>query len=154
MRATRGLRGSVVAFVFVVQALFSMNASASHAIPVSTTFTATGSLTIESFGAYIPCTTNMVLTTDAVGHAQITQMTFNSAPCVAFETQGFPWPVTFSGSAVGVVSNATLLSPFGNCIGNFQVNFWSSTMQFSGTWGPCGVSGTLTILPYFSVVTP
>src|ERR1700761_1948682 len=100
----RAIRGFVVAFLFAAQVLFASSAGAVHAVPVSTTFTAVGQITIANASLDIPCIATMVLTTDAAGNVRITQMTFNnlaSPICTTLQAERLPWPVVFSGTFGG-----------------------------------------------------
>lgn len=152
----RAKRGFVAAFLFAAQMLFASSTWAAHAIPVNTTFTASGPITIDTSSLNVPCYATMVLTTDAAGNVRITQMTFSalSSPlCSIFEAEALPWPVTLNGP-FGVALNARLEFQLGSCFGALSMDFWSNTATFSGLWGGCSVTGTLSISPVFSVVTP
>lgn len=152
----RAAQGFAFAFLLAAQLLFASSAWATHAVPVSSTFTAVGQITITNEGVDAPCIATLVLTTDAAGNVRITQMTFTtpgSLICGSFQAERLPWPVVFTGT-FGGAQTANVSSPFGSCSGTLFMSFWSSTATLSGNWGICPVSGTLSISPNFTIVTP
>lgn len=151
----RALKAAAAALILIFSTLLPMSAFATHAVPISTTFTATGPLNIDSYGLNIPCIATLVLTTDAVGNVRITQMTMSSsALCEQFAAKNLPWTSTLGGS-VAIFSNAMLVNPLFGCSGGIAGNFTSpGLMSINGIWGACQVSAFLTISPAFSIVGP
>lgn len=152
----RALKAAAVSLILMFSALLPMSAFATHAVPVSTTFTATGPLDIDSMGLNISCTVTIVLTTDAAGNIKITQMTmsqFNSV-CSTFTARFLPWNGSLGGS-FAAFQNAWLDASIASCNGSIGANFYTgSLMTINGFWGSCAVSGTLTISPVLQIVGP
>lgn len=150
MRATRGF---IVALLLFTQALFASATWASHAIPVSTTFTAFGPLTISAPQGTIPCTATLVLTTDILGNLHVTQMTLTgtSGLCEVISAEQLPWSIGLTFSNGTIQAAALEAQPFFNCNGSTFVSFSGSHLFMNGSWGVCSVSGNLAISPTLTI---
>lgn len=146
------LRASLMA----AGAVLAAPAFAAHAIPVNTTFTATGPTSMTQSNVTLNCISTFTLVSDDSGNVKVTQATFASGNllCRSLSASGLPWQVAFSSTAEAVISNVSVKSPLGLCSGivNTGIDSANSEITLRGSLGPCTVSGVLNVAPHFSVV--
>ena len=129
-------------------------AFAAHAIPVSTTFTASGPTSLSVLGIAVPCTSTFVLVTDAGGNVTVTQATFTgSSTCTGIHANNLPWSVSLPSTTSATINNVSVTAVGVTCSGNVGATVnTNSSITLGGTLGVCSVSGTLAISPAFQVV--
>ena len=98
-----GAAGSAAAFKFA---------------PPSAVFSATGSIAITapSGGAY-ECKVTIRGKTSKTGRAKIMHAIFmpGASSCANTAAAGLPWHVKAASATAGVITNAAIITPFGNC---------------------------------------
>lgn len=137
-------------------AVFAAPAFAAHAIPVDTSFTASGPTSMTQSHLSINCTSTFTLVSDGGGNVKVTQATFagGSVLCRSLSAVGLPWPVSFNSTSAAVINNVAVKSPLGTCSGNVDASVDNANSQIglNGPLGPCTVSGGLNVAPNFRVV--
>jgi hypothetical protein len=140
-----------------ISAIFAAPVFAAHAIPVNTTFTATGPTTMTQSLITINCISTFTLVSDDGGNVKVTQATFagGSGLCRSLSAaDSLPWPVSFNSTSAAVINNVLVKSPLGTCSGSVDVSIdnANSLISLKGPLGPCTVSGGLSVVPQFRVV--
>jgi hypothetical protein len=143
----------LMACLFAVGTIAAAPAFAAHAIPVSTTFTASGPTSLAVLGVPVPCTSTFVLVTDPSGNVSVTQATFSgSSTCTAIHANGLPWSVSLPTTTAATINSVSVSALGITCAGNVGATVSGSSITLGGSLGVCSVNGTLGVSPTFSVV--
>lgn len=150
-----------MACVMAAGTIVAAPALALHATPVSSTVIATGPTSLSILGVPVPCTSTFTLTTDSTGTIiHVTQAVFTGSTTCSSVHAVFPaapnnfWNVTLNSTTSATINSVQVTTPFGTCSGNVGATISGSTISLSGSLGVCGVSGSLTTNPVFSIVNP
>ena len=135
----------------IIDATFRLN-------PVSTNFTASGSMTLKKGGVTLNCTANFTGGTDAAGAGKVTGASFSGGSiCNGLTATGLPWAIVPSSTTQVSVQNVAVNTLLGACGPSslpaaFNNTNGSLTFNNAALTGGCSVSGTLTTAPRITVV--
>lgn len=122
-------------------------------------FTASGTITISSFGNTFPCTANLTGNIDASGSGNITNFTLTGGPlgiCSTITVSGIH-NFTATGGQAATISDVAFVNPATNWCGPgdlpVTVSFGTITFNDHLPIG-CTVTGSLRTIPTVAVVTP
>lgn len=156
-----------MACVMAAGTIVAAPALALHVVPTNTTFVVSGPTSLSVLGVPIPCNSTFTITTDSTGTVvHVTQAVFTGSTTCSSVHAVFPaapnnfWNVALSSTTAATINAVTVSTPFGTCSGNVAATVIYNTpptpnsITLNGSLGVCGVSGTLTTNPSFSIVSP
>ena len=137
---------------------FAASASAESFRPVSTPFTATGSIVVSAAAVSLPCQASLSGMVAADGSAKITSASFSGLSCAALTGSHLPWKMVPTNPSIIKIHHVTVSALVLGICGPGNVKAVLNTggaITISGAslpgLVPCAISGTLRTNPHLRI---